>query len=449
MRRPGSVFSSLARRGIPSASAAGLGHPGQTVSALAVAAALAASGLLFWRAALRGWDAPPPEPPPVSWSLVGGVAEVDLYRVPDRFVRGDSLSRVLTRNGFSSREAHDVARAVEPIQDLRGLRTGQTIWLERDRAGSPSAVEIPLDDLREVSVVRTASGWAASENGVEPVSRQEVVRGEVISSLYQTVVGAGERPDLAVLIARALEYDIDFHRDTRRGDTFAAVVSKRFGPDGAWHDYGELLAVRYVNRGRPIYALRFELPDGRSGFYDYDGNSIRREFLMSPLEYGRLTSGFSHRRLHPVHRVYRPHYGVDYAAPIGTPVMATADGVVADAGRRGPNGNMVTLRHAGGYETKYLHLSKIHVRVGQRVEQREAVGAVGVTGTTTGPHVDYRLYRHGKPLNPRSHVLPPGPPIPDEHQPAFLALRDGMLRAFDGELRPGRRAAGAARVAED
>ncbi len=428
--------------------AAGVRRSGQGLAALVTMAGVLGGALLFGFGALRGWNGPLPEPPTVAAALLSPPSEVGLFRVPDRFIRGDSLSRVLTRNGFSSQEARDVARAVAPIQDLRELRTGQTVWMKRDAQGRPSAVELPLANLREVIVVRAADGWTARENGVETVLRRDIVRGTIEYSLYQSLVDAGERPDLAVLIGRALEYDIDFHRDSRRGDTFAAIVMKQYGPDGQWHDYGDLLAVRYVNRGRPIHAVRFEFPDGRSGYYDFDGNSIRRAFLMSPLEYGRLTSGFSHRRLHPIHRVYRPHYGVDYAAPTGTPVMATADGVVTDAGPRGPNGNMVTVRHTGGYETKYLHLSRIRVTPGQRVEQRDVVGLVGSTGTSTGPHVDYRLYRYGRPLNPRAQVLPPGPPIPEAFVPDFLAQRQRLLAALDGRPRP-RREAPVARVAEE
>lgn len=403
-------------------------------AATAVLVALGAAVVVAGVAAPAGWNAAPPEPantPP--WvALLEGPEPFGLFEAPDRLVFGDTLSRVLTRNGFSSREAHEVGEAVSEVHDVKDLHPGQILWIERDRRGHPAGVRLTLADLTQVSVVRALDGWNATSRGVETEFRREVVRGEVESSLYQGVISTGATPDLAVMIARALEFDFDFHRQTRRGDAFGAVVETRYRPDGQRHDYGALHAVRYVNGDRTIYAIRFEFPDGRSGYYDYDGRSSRRAFLSSPLEYGRVTSGFSHRRLHPVHRVYRPHYGVDYGAPIGTPVMATANGVVTDAGRRGPNGNMVTLRHASGYETKYLHLSRILVRTGQRVEQRDIVGNVGQTGTSTGPHLDYRLYRHGKPLNPSVHVTPPGPPIPDDYRAAFVARRDELVAALDG-----------------
>ncbi len=426
--------------------------PGPTIgAAAAVLLGIAAAVAIAAISAPAAWNDPPPDPatPPPLVARLEGPEPIGLFEAPDRLVFGDTLSRVLTRNGFSSREAHEVGQAVSSVHDVKDLQPGQILWVERDRRGHPSGVRLTLADLTQVSVVRTDGGWNATSEGVETEFRRDVVGGEVESSLYQGVVSTGATPDLAVMIARALEFDFDFHRQTRRGDTFGAVVETRYRPDGQRHDYGALQAVRYVNNGNSIYAIRFEFPDGSSGYYDYEGHASRREFLSSPLEYGRVTSGFSSRRFHPVHRVYRPHYGVDYGAPVGTPVMATAAGVVTDAGRRGPNGNMVTVRHTGGYETKYLHLSRIRVRAGQRVAQRDIVGNVGQTGTATGPHLDYRLYRHGTPVNPTTHVTPPGPPISDEYRAAFVAWRDELVAALDGKGHRRPRGAGASRITEE
>lgn len=409
-------------------------------SATAVLSGLLAGAVLFGVGVLRSWNGPYPEAPgmPERPAAEASQPEIGLFLVPDRFVRGDSLSDVLVRNGFPQREVGVVTEALSPVADVRRLKVGQTVWLHRDQAGEPVRIELPLDDFREVALIRSRGTWDAHESVTERISRREVVQGVVNSSLYESLVGVGERGDLAVLIARALEYDIDFHRDTRRGDSFSAVVDKLYDGEGGWKDYGELQAVHYLNAGRPIYAFRFELPTGESGYYDYDGNSIQRAFLMSPVEYTRISGVFTSRRLHPIYRVYRPHYGVDYAAPLGTPVMSTADGVVTDAGRRGPNGIMVTLRHAGGYMTKYLHLSRIppEIRPGRRVTQRDVIGYVGSTGVSTGPHLDYRLSRHGRPLNPRTHILPPGPPIPDEYRGLFEVWRDELVRDFEQPRSP-------------
>ena len=345
--------------------------------------------VLFGAGVLKSWNGPLPEAPGMPVAAAATVPDgpqVGLFSVPDRFARGDSLSDVLVRNGLTHREVGSVSAALTTVANVRRLKVGQTVWLHRDERGDLARIELPLDDFREVAVFRAGTSWDAREFSREPLDRRTVVQGEVDSSLYESLVRAGERADLAGRIARVLEYDIDFHRDTRAGDSYSVVVDKRYDDAGDWKDYGEVHGVRYLNAGRPIYAFRFELPSGESGYYDYDGNSIQRTFLMSPVEYTRISGVFTSRRLHPIHRVYRPHYGVDYVAPLGTPVRSTADGVVTDAGRRGPNGIMVTLRHAGGYMTKYLHLSGFppEIRPGRRVSQRDVIGFVGSTGVSTG-----------------------------------------------------------------
>jgi len=366
----------------------------------------------------------------------GSTPEIGLFAAPDRMRRGDGLADVLGRNGFRAEEILGVRDALEGVVDVRRLQAGQMMWLHRDDQGSPSRVEMAFDDMREIAVVRTAAGWNAREVSASAVERRDVVHGTVETNLYHSAVGAGEEGALVELMANTLEYDIDFYRDSRRGDTWTAVVDKVFR-DGQTIGYGEIYALRYVNNGRPIYAFRFELPNGDVEYYDYEGRSTERPFLVSPVEFTRISSVFSHRRFHPIRKVYRPHYGVDYAAPTGTPVRATADGVVVDAGRRGPNGNMVTLRHADGYVTKYLHLSKFgpKIRAGARVRQKDIIGRVGSTGLSTGPHLDYRLYRHGKPLNPTSHVSPPGPPIAAALMGRFRELRDRFASDMDAKVR--------------
>ncbi len=402
-------------------------------SAAAVAGALASGIVLFGASVSGSWHGPVPKAPEPPAVRTSEAPIYGLFLVPDSFLRGDSLSNVLERNGFSAREIADITEALTPVSEVRRLRAGQSVWLHRNERGVPSRIELPIEDFRRVSVVRSANGWTARETEGVRFKHRETVQGILTTSLDEAVHRAGERADLAMLIAQVLEHDVDFHRDPRRGDTFSLVVDKLYDAEGVWKGYGDLHAVRYRNAGRAITAFRFELPSGASGYYDHEGNSVQRSFLTSPVAYTRISGVFTSRRFHPVHRVYRPHYGVDYAAPRGTPVRATADGVVADAGRRGPNGNMVTLRHAGGYVTKYLHLQRIapEARTGHSVRQREIIGYVGSTGVSTGPHLDYRMSRYGRPLNPRTHILPPGPPISPEYRAAFDAWRNGMLAALD------------------
>jgi murein DD-endopeptidase MepM/ murein hydrolase activator NlpD len=202
------------------------------------------------------------------------------------------------------------------------------------------------------------------------------------------------------------------------------VVVEKVFRDGTFVGYGDLKAARYVSGDLDLAAFLFELPPDKKGYYDREGKSMRKAFLRSPLTFTRVSSGFSYSRLHPVHKRRMPHTGVDYAAPAGTPVHTVANGVVASISRKGAGGNQVTIRHAMGYKSGYLHLSRFAsgLRVGKRVAQKEVIGYVGKTGTATGPHLDFRLWKYGKPVNPLRQIYPPGPPVPEEYMPAYHQL---------------------------
>ena len=237
--------------------------------------------------------------------------------------------------------------------NVRRIKANQEVHIYRDSDNdSIHSIEIPVSDFKKITLLPTSPQWRVEEVTVDPVLERNTIKGTVSNSLYQSLRNIGEGGNLAFHMAQVLSYDIDFHRDTRNGDGYSVVVDKLYNSARVWKGYGDIHAVQYVNRGREIVAFRFKLPGGKSGYYDFNGMSLQRAFLASPLTYTRISSGFTSRRLHPIYRVYRPHYGVDYAAPTGTPVMATARGKVIQAGRKGANGNMVTLRHDGGYRDK-------------------------------------------------------------------------------------------------
>jgi murein DD-endopeptidase MepM/ murein hydrolase activator NlpD len=228
--------------------------------------------------------------------------------------------------------------------------------------------------------------------------------------------------------------DIDFNNDLQPGDTFQVVFEKELSED-EFAGYGAIQAAEFQSGGRVLRAFRFEGADGAAGYYDDGGRSLRRFFLRSPLKFEpRISSGFSFRRLHPVLRTWRAHPAIDYVAPVGAPVLATAGGVVVKAGWSGASGNMITLRHNNGYESSYLHLSAIErgVRAGARVAQGDQIGRVGATGQVTGPHLDYRLRKDGAWVNPlvEHRKLPPGEPIPATLLASFEARRDAALARF-------------------
>jgi len=224
----------------------------------------------------------------------------------------------------------------------------------------------------------------------------------------------------------ALDYLIDADRQLR------LLVEKKYYANGTPPTYQRILAAEYNNAGTVYDAYLFPGPDGKPYYYSRDGSSLQSAFLRSPLKFSaRVSSHFSYRRLHPILKVYRPHYGTDYAAPTGTPVYSVADGRVVFSGRSGGGGNVIKIRHANGFMTEYLHLSRRLVRVGQRVKQGQRIGLVGSTGLATGPHLDFRLLQHGRFKNFERLRLPPASKISPQQLPAFAAVRDRYRTQMD------------------
>jgi murein DD-endopeptidase MepM/ murein hydrolase activator NlpD len=274
-----------------------------------------------------------------------------------------------------------------------------------------------IDELRTLRVVRDGDELRADVLARRYETRVATVAGSIESSLFGTIEAIGEEDQLALDLADIYAWDVDFNTEIQSGDSFRVAVEK-LSLDGAFARYGRILAAEFVRGDRVLRAFRHEGTSG-VGYYDAEGRPLRKAFLRSPLRFTRISSRFSRSRLHPILRVRRAHLGVDYAAPPGTPVAAAADGVVSAAGWMGGYGRTVKIRHANGYETLYGHLSRIDVRRGQRVAQGARVGAVGATGMATGPHLDYRMSRNGRFVDPLRLVSPPAEPVPANEGPAF------------------------------
>jgi murein DD-endopeptidase MepM/ murein hydrolase activator NlpD len=284
-----------------------------------------------------------------------------------------------------------------------------------------------------------------------PKQRHEVVTGgaitDVTPSLFQAMESTGERPELSIALADIFSGEIDFNTELQPGDRFGLAFEKftREGPslDGGEArpaTYGDIAAAEFHNEGRVLRAIRFSPPGSKPGYYDEQGRSLRRFFLRSPLKFEpRITSRFSRRRLHPVLNTYRAHLGVDYGAPTGAPVVAVSAGTVVSASFDRANGRMVRLKHSGGYETYYLHLSAFGpgIRPGVRVSQGQLIGKVGSTGLASGPHLDYRLRKNGVFVNPlvEHRKMPPGEPVPPSAMAAFRQTRSRALQQLDNAMK--------------
>jgi murein DD-endopeptidase MepM/ murein hydrolase activator NlpD len=339
-----------------------------------------------------------------------------------------------------------VVDAVRLVFNPRELRAERPYRLVRSLDGFLREFEYEIDADRFLRVVSRDQAQPTSlEAAVLPIEKDTTVvaiRGSIDadhSSLIAAMDETGENVQLAIGLAEIFSGQIDFNSDLQPGDWFEVLFEKSTR-EGQFAGYGPVLGARFSNDGTLFQAFRWTNPDtSKSGYYDENGRSLKRFFLRSPLRFEpRVTSGFSRRRFHPVHRTYRAHLGVDYGAPRGSPVVAVASGVVVSAGWAGGGGNQVRIRHASGYESYYLHLSSFArgIRAGARVDQGQVIGRVGATGTATGPHLDYRLRRNGLFVNPLAEHrrLPPGDPIPAAHLAAFSGTRDTLVGQLSGTL---------------
>ncbi len=342
---------------------------------------------------------------------------------------GTTLSEFLVERGFSEDEAVRFYREVRPVFDLRTIIAGRSLRFYRDAAGVVQAVEYDLDERRYLRVDREGMRFLPGIISYRFENRTAFIAGEIEDILINAIVKGGEKEMLALSMAELFAWDIDFNTELRVGDTFRMIFEKKFR-EGEFSGYGEILAAEFFCQGRRAEAFRFVYPDtGQADHFEASGKSVRKEFLRSPLPFAPVTSRFSRSRLHPIYKVYRAHYGVDFGAPLGTPVRATGGGVVRSTGWSGGAGQMVRIQHANGYETMYLHLSRILVRPGERVAMGQMIAKVGSTGASTGPHLDYRVLKNGGYLNPLSKRFDPVAPLKPQYKEAF-DIRVAELRAL-------------------
>ncbi len=337
----------------------------------------------------------------------------------ERLARGSTLAATLTELGLDRAASHAISTAVDSVHSVRSLPAGLEVALARTDAGEPLEVGLAMDRRTTISVRLVGDRWHA-ERIERPLARYvQFVAGTIDVSLYDAIVSAGGSPALVAQVSDILQWDVDFFIDPRPGDAFALLVDVEV--DGQEIvSYGDILCVRY--EGTRAGADAFGYHDGdRIRYYRPDGSSVQRALLKSPLNYRRISSHFSHKRMHPILHRYRPHLGVDYAADVGTPVVTIGDGTVAEVGTKGGFGRTVVVRHNATLSTQYAHLSRYGkgIRTGARVTQGQIVGYVGSTGLSTGPHLDFRCRVNGSYVNPLTLDRPPAEPLPEPHRDAF------------------------------
>jgi murein DD-endopeptidase MepM/ murein hydrolase activator NlpD len=321
-------------------------------------------------------------------------------------------------------------KSIRPVYNLQHLRVGRPYKITVTKDGRLHRFTYNLDTRRRLEVKRQGDLYSGQILAIVYTHKPRIIQVTVRDSLHEVLTEQGETSKIAVDLSDIFAWNIDFNTDLRAGDTFKVMIDERY-QDGKLVGYNRILAAEISNRQRLYQALYY--PPGDKGshgdYYRPDGTSMRGMFLRSPLRYTRITSRFSRRRFHPILKRYRPHWGIDYAAPSGTPVRSVADGIVSWVGRKGDNGKMVKIRHKKVYTTYYLHLSRYahKIRVGRHVKQGQVIGYVGATGLATGPHLDFRITKRGKYLNPLRHKNIQAPPLPQKALPTFRAYAKQLL----------------------
>ncbi|MCK4775050.1 MAG: peptidoglycan DD-metalloendopeptidase family protein [Candidatus Krumholzibacteria bacterium] len=365
-------------------------------------------------------------------SPVSGTVEIPAAApVEGRISRGTPFFVEMQRAGIAPVDIDRIVKTSREMYNFRRVQPGQKSAVYSNPEGRLDSLHFVIDSERVLKVNRQGEGFVARRDTLPYEIEYYVTSGTINSSIHATLQQQGANPELASYLAVIFQWDIDFYTDIRRGDTFTILYENKVLSNGKT-SLGDVLGARVFTRGSEHYAFLYVDNNGRRSYYDERGNSLQKSLLRAPLKYRRISSNFTHRRLHPVTHTYKPHLGVDYVAPVGTPVRSTGDGTVAAATRNRANGNYVKVKHNSRYTTYYLHLRGFArgIRSGVRVRQGQVIGYLGSTGLVTAPHLDYRIKVGGKFVNPRRVKLPSKEPVPATEMALFATVRDACLVRF-------------------
>lgn len=360
-----------------------------------------------------------PQPPPIP--------EIRKEIIQGTIAQGDTATALLG-NYFSAAEIHELSRQCREVYPLSRLSAGQPFRLcLSDDAFERFEYDIDRDE--QLIISREEEAFSIKRVPIPYTTETVRVRGRIDSSLFEAVTSTGESDVLAMNLADIFAWDIDFILDIREGDSFQALVEKRYR-EGKPAGYGRILAAEFTNQGTTFQAFLYQDGDRRPDYFDADGQSLRKAFLKAPLSFSRISSGFTMRRYHPITKTWKAHPAIDYAAPRGTPIKSVGDGTIIKKGYTRGNGNYVKIRHNSSYETLYLHMKGFAkgIAKGKRVAQGQTIGYVGSTGLATGPHLCFRMYKNGAPVNPHRVKAPSANPVSKESLADFKVIA-GELHA--------------------
>lgn len=360
-----------------------------------------------------------------------GIVIDSFFVVKDILKPGESLSTILQKYAISPSKVDRLVAMSTGIFDVRSIRSGNsyTVLCSNDTAHRAEYLIYEHSPTKYV-VFETGDSLNIHTGEKEIEVRLKAVSGAISTSLWNTLADANASPNLSIALSEIYAWTIDFYA-IQEGDNFTALYEELY-VDGEPIGLGNILSARFNHGGKDLFAFRF-VQDEKPDYFDGNGQSLRRAFLKAPLKFSRISSRFSGSRMHPVLRIRRPHYGVDYAAPKGTPVHSIGAGTIIEARYAGGAGRMIKIRHNTMYTTAYLHLSGYApgIKSGARVQQGQVIGYVGSSGLSTGPHLDFRFYKNGAPVDPLKVESPPALPVKNELLDSFNLVKSFQLRQLD------------------
>ncbi len=346
---------------------------------------------------------------------------------------GDSLL-VLFEDYSDVNSAYALVDMIEKEFSAKSMRVGQPYLLEYDAEKDKILrFEYEIDANKKLIVNKHEDDYVVKVEKIQYDKKLAYVDGSIDDSLYLTIARLDESPQLAHKVADMFRYDVNFIRDVQRGDSFSILVEKLYR-EGEFKGYGRTLGATFTNKGKKYESFLYYDAHKKEMYYNADGENLRKVLLQSPLKFTRVTSGYTHSRKHPVYGTYRPHLGIDYGAPMGTPIMAVGDGKVTYVGWRGGYGKHIVVRHAAGLESLYSHLSRYSrgLKKGSKVRQGQTIGYVGSTGVSTGPHLDFRLKQNGKFINPTKAINPRAEAVSKVHKKGYEERKKLVREFMDG-----------------
>ncbi|WP_085536827.1 M23 family metallopeptidase [Massilibacteroides vaginae] len=359
---------------------------------------------------------------------------VDTLDISEYLIKnGDNPASIFASLGFSAAKADSISRSAASVLDPTKIRAGRNYFTFTTQDSVANIRYMAFaKSLTDYAVIDLTQDTVCVTEFCKPVTyKREYIEGTLNSSLWNAISSQGADPQLSMKIADVYAWQIDFF-DVKEGDSFKVLYDVAYIDDTTALNIDAVHAAVFTHQGKDFTAIPF-VQDSVFEYFDPEGNSLRKAFLKAPLDFFRITSRFTNARFHPILKRYRAHHGVDYAAPVGTPVKSIGAGTVIAKGYEGGGGNFLKVKHNSAYTTTYMHLSKFAkgIKIGSHVQQGEVIAYVGSTGLSTGPHLDFRVHKHGQPINPLHMEAPPSLPVKPELKDSFLIVKNTILAALD------------------